>query len=558
MLSKRSLFLFLTGSIGLLALTNCSDNDVVVGAGGSSGSSGNGSEAGSSAKGGSAGKAGATNPPGGGTGEGGSPDGEGGAPDSIGGSGNEAGDSAGGTGNVGGGSGGSSGNGTIGEGGSGGEAGAPEPTGPHQNPILKYNFDVGSGLTVLDVSGNGLSATLPVASWAPTGRTGAGLALGGGLLPTTYATVPPGIFKNVKSTTIAAWVKVILDAPWSRIFDFGNAGAGTDTRFMFLTPNTGTGMRFSTYGGVDTREATITTNTVLPTNVWKHVAVTVEEGGKRAIYIDGHPAARATTVDVSPSELEPLSAASYLGKSRFAADAGLNGTLDDFTVYDRVLSPAEIATLAYPKGDYSRLAFDEASGTVSADASDRAVNATLNGATWSSGVPGLSGAAVQLNGVDQFVTLNNPLTGCTTEATIALWVKQETSQPWSRILDLGGTSDNFMFLTPAGVDGKLQLNIHATPPVLETVVLSGSAFPTDGAWHHVAVVLSPIVASLYIDGNVVGNTPLPVTPLVLGATNNNWLGKSRFTDPYFKGAMDELRVSCRAFTSDEIKNLAFH
>lgn len=550
MLSKRSLFLFLTGSIGLLALTNCSDNDIVVGAAGNSGS--DGSDAGSSAKGGSAGKSGSTGSPGGATGEAGTPDGEGG----NGGSGNEAGDSAGGSGNVSG-SGAASGNGTIGEGGSGGEAGAPEPTGPHQNPILKYNFDAGSGLVVLDVAGSGLNATLSTNSWASTGRTGAGLALAGGIPPAAYVTVPPGIFKNVKSTTIAAWVKIGVDLAWSRIFDFGNAASGTETRFMYLTPNNGTGMRFSTYGGADTRESTITTSTLLPTNIWKHVAVTSEEGGKRAIYIDGHPAARATTVDVTPSELEPLGANSWLGKSRFP-DAGLSGTMDDFTVYDRVLSPAEIATLAYPKADYSRLAFDEASGTVSADASDRAVNATLNGATWSSGVPGLSGAAVQLNGVDQFVTLNNPLSGCTTEATIALWVKQETSQPWARILDLGGTSDNFMFLTPAGVDGKLQLNIHATPPIVETVVTSGSAYPTDGAWHHVAVVISGLVASLYIDGNVSGNTPLPVTPLVLGATNNNWLGKSRFPDPYFKGALDELRVSCRAFTSDEIKNLAFH
>jgi hypothetical protein len=430
--------------------------------------------------------------------------------------------------------------------------------GPHQAPILNYAFNEGTGTLAADSSPSGLNGTLSTAAWTVNGRTGAGLALSGGLPPTTFVKVPPGIFSNVKSTTIAAWVKLAANVPWSRIFDFGGAGGGADARFMYLTPDTnGAGMRFSTYGGSAAREATITTGTLLPLNVWKHVAVTVEDGGKRAIYIDGYPAAKATTVDVAPSELEPLAASSWLGKSRFDLDGGFNGVLDDFLVYDRVLSAAEIATLANPKADYSRLAFDEAAGTTSADASERGVNATFTDATWASGV---TGAAVLLSGTPataQYVTLSNPLAGCTTELTVALWVKQTAASPWARIFDFGGTNDNFMFLTPSNIDGKLQLNIHAKPPIAETVVVSASAYPVDAAWHHVAVVVSSTVASLYIDGNVVGNAPTPVTPAVLGATNEHWLGKSRFPDAYFKGSFDELRISCRALTSDEIKNLAF-
>ncbi len=115
-----------------------------------------------------------------------------------------------------------------------------------------------------------------------------------------------------------------------------------------------------------------------------------------------------------------MSGDSWLGKSRFAADPGLNATLDEFTVYDRVLSPAEVATLAAPKGDYARIPFDEGSGTTSTDTSTRAVNATLTDATWASG---RLGAAVQLSGDSQYVTLANPLAGCTDSLTIALWVK---------------------------------------------------------------------------------------------------------------------------------------
>jgi len=597
--TKRSLLL-LTSSICALSLVNCSDNDTLSGATG-----GGGAKAGSSAVSGAAGKAGA-NSPGGSSGDAGGPDeiagmgpggdagegnasgagntsgsgnagggddggsaGKGGSSGSAGSAGKGgSGGSGGAAGSAGkGGAGGSSGSGgaagSAGQGGSGGSSGSGGSggaAGPHQAPILNYAFNEGSGTVAVDSSPSGLNGTLATAAWTANGRTGSGLALAGGVPPATYVKVPPGIFTNVKSTTIATWVKLVANVPWSRIFDFGGAGGGADARFMYLTPDSaGAGMRFSTFGGSSAREATITTGTLLPINVWKHVAVTAEDGGKRAIYIDGYPAAKATTVNVLPSELEPLSASSWLGKSRFDLDGGLSGVLDDFVVYDRVLSAAEIATLAYPKADYSRLAFDEAGGTTSADASERAVNATLTDATWASGV---SGAAVLLSGTAttaQYVTLSNPLAGCTTELTVALWVKQTTASPWARIFDFGGTNDNFMFLTPANGDGKLQLNIHAHAPVPETMVISAVTYPVDAAWHHVAVVVSSTVASLYIDGNVVGNAPTPVTPAVLGATNEHWLGKSRFpNDAYFKGAFDEVRISCRALTSDEIKNLAFH
>ena len=537
-MTKRPLIALFASSISLIGLVNCSDDATTPGDdAGSSGKAG-GSTAGSAGK------------------SGGSVAGE--------------------TGDAGEASGGKSGSGTSGTTGDAGEAGAPAPGGsggsgggtaggggdagdagsgpviPNLGPVLRYAFDEATGLVANDSSGHGLNGALAVSAWAADGRNGAGLALSGGAPPDKYVTVPAGVFTDVKETTIGAWVKLGVDTPWSRIFDFGGAGTNENTRFMYLTPNTPAGMRLSVFGGTAEREATVTTGTSLPTNVWKHVAVTAAIGGKHAIYIDGFPAAEATTVDVPPSELEPLSANSWLGKSRFP-DPGLNGTLDDFVVYDRVLSPTEIGVLANPKADYSRLPFDEAAGTASNDVSSRAVNATLTGATWASG---RLGAAVSLSGTDQYVTLTNPIAGCTTELTIALWVKQAALKNWARIFDFGGTTDNFMYLTAANTENKLRLSIHKG--ILETTVISNTTVPADSTWHHVAVTVNPLVATVYVDGNATANAALPVTPLGLGATNEHWLGKSRFnTDPYFSGAFDELRISCRAYTADEIKSLAF-
>jgi hypothetical protein len=93
----------------------------------------------------------------------------------------------------------------------------------------------------------------------------------------------------------------------------------------------------------------------------------------------------------------------------------------------------------------------------------------------------------------------------------------------------------------------------------EKVVVSATTIPPDGTWHHLAVTVNATAARVFVDGSGVGNVDEPLTPAKLGPTNEHWLGKSRFsaTDPYFKGAVDEVRISCRAFTPDEIKNLAF-
>jgi len=84
-----------------------------------------------------------------------------------------------------------------------------------------------------------------------------------------------------------------------------------------------------------------------------------------------------------------------------------------------------------------------------------------------------------------------------------------------------------------------------------------SPLAADDTWHHVAVTLLSGVARIYVDGEQAatqGGTS--IRPGDLGATTENWLGQSRAGDRYLSGSLDELRIACRAYTGDEIKNLA--
>ena len=59
------------------------------------------------------------------------------------------------------------------------------------------------------------------------------------------------------------------------------------------------------------------------------------------------------------------------------------------------------------------------------------------------------------------------------------------------------------------------------------------------------------------DGVVVASGTSPdVTPADFASMSDLWLGKSRFPDPYLDGAIDELRIGCRALTADEIVTLS--
>jgi hypothetical protein len=90
-----------------------------------------------------------------------------------------------------------------------------------------------------------------------------------------------------------------------------------------------------------------------------------------------------------------------------------------------------------------------------------------------------------------------------------------------------------------------------------------------GQWYHIASVRRTSTAGvgrgvdLYVNGTVVGSTEDLQTGMAFntwGATTMNYFGKSRddlTTKPGLDATIDEILISCRAYTADEIKQLAY-
>jgi len=458
-------------------------------------------------------------------------------------------------------------------------AGVPDAPTVDTSLILRYDFEEASTV-VKDSSGRGMDGTLSdVAAWTAAGRDGRAVAFSApnGGPATQFVSIPNGVLTGVDAFTISTWFKANSIGNWSRIYDFGNA-----TKWMFLTPRgfvealphqsppifTAIGLHASSFGAA-AGEIVTAANTELPTGVWKHLAVT-GSGGTRTVYIDGFPVSTMTTSIVAPpADLEPLAGNSWLGKSRFEAcchDPGLDGSLDDFKIYNRALSQNEISDLAWPKLDYSYFRFDETSGATTKDSSDNAIPAVLaNGPTRVTGRLGgaldFAGGAKGANG-PHVVFASSPFAGCTTQLTIAAWIKIHELVPWARVFDFGTgfAQGNFMYLTPydAPADGTHGMHFAMFSSNGNIDVRNTTPIPADDGWHHIAVTVLDGHITMYADGGVVMRQDVAgVKPADFAQSTNNWLGRSQAPeDRYLNGAIDELRISCRAYTADEIKNLA--
>jgi autotransporter-associated beta strand protein len=201
-----------------------------------------------------------------------------------------------------------------------------------------YKFDEAGGIKGVDSWGAN-HATLAATGNRSTGKYGQALLLDG--TTNAYATLPSGIMGTLNDFTISAWVRMDAITTWMRVFDFGSS----TTQYMFLTVQTGVTsgksiVRYAIKNG-SAAEQNLNFNYTFPLNTWINLAIT-RLGSTCTMYINGTAVASSTAISIKPSALGATSF-NYLGKSQFSADPMLKGSIDEFKVYSRALSPSEIA-----------------------------------------------------------------------------------------------------------------------------------------------------------------------------------------------------------------------
>jgi len=202
-------------------------------------------------------------------------------------------------------------------------------------PSHRYSFnDAGGSTTAADsVGGAAWNGTLS----GNATITGGQLVLDGS--DSTFLGLPAGIIGNGKAVTVEAWASFGTQSrDWSRLFSFGNVDQANNVTEQFrLSPRAGGNWVDLNYLGADANHPQGWDNR---TNL-HIVAVANPASGFLGVYANGFLIGQSTsaTTPLSPTPDQ----LSYVGKSLYAADPYLIGSIDEFRVYEGALSPDRIA-----------------------------------------------------------------------------------------------------------------------------------------------------------------------------------------------------------------------
>jgi hypothetical protein len=412
---------------------------------------------------------------------------------------------------------------------------------PRQGPVADYSFDEGTGTTVEDLAGED-DGTVEGPEWT-NGKYGGALSFDGE--ESDCVSIPNSEALQLgEEFTVEAWVKA--------------EGSGESEPIIFKeTPY------FTSYGiyfGLDEHghlegylgEEWELQKTVDPAklekNVWTHVALTFD-GAHLRLYVDG------ALVDTEAAEgAEPSSGQLSIGCAQEFED-GFEGKIDEVRIYERALSPAEVAgDMAAPlqtpaSGPVAAYSFDEGEGSTLEDLSGDANEGMIEDAEWKKG---RYGDALEYDGEEGCVTVPDSASlQLTEEFTVEGWVRSEG----------GGHDDPIVLKESAEGSGEgpysLYLGLVSTGKVEGFIAEEGepgysaiadpTTLPRD-VWTHVALTYDGAHMRLYVDGELVatkaaGGPEASTGPLLIGCD-----GKGGF----FHGRIDELRLYDRSLSAGEV------
>lgn len=164
-----------------------------------------------------------------------------------------------------------------------------------------------------------------------------------------YVQLPGHLVDGYAALTIEAWVSFGQNGNWVRLFDLGDTdAAGLGQNYIFFTPHSGLGdIRLAisdTDPGFNNEQIAAMPGNLDNLGLLHIAAVLDPSNGFAGVYTNGVLAASNTNLTISLSGVSNV--ISYIGKSLYAADAYLTGTLQEFRIYDQALTASEIASNA--------------------------------------------------------------------------------------------------------------------------------------------------------------------------------------------------------------------
>jgi len=150
---------------------------------------------------------------------------------------------------------------------------------------------------------------------------------------------------TINGVSFSFWCKSKFNTSMARFFDFGNGGSANNIVMTVSSNN----IYFSVYNGATGNDQV--TNIQINDNIWRHVCWTLTYASPSAtnsiytIYINGINVYQQSNQTFTIYPNATARQFCYIGRSNWSNDPYFNGVIDDFRVYNRVLSNQEVFKL---------------------------------------------------------------------------------------------------------------------------------------------------------------------------------------------------------------------
>ena len=202
-----------------------------------------------------------------------------------------------------------------------------------------------------------------------------------------------------------------------------------------------------------------------------------------------------------------------------------------------------------PTGLVAAYAFNEGTGTTTADATGTGHTGTIAGAAWSTA--GRNGNALSFDGVNDWVSVAdaNDL-DLTTGMTIEAWVRPTALSGWNTVVLKEATANMLaygLYANDSSPWPAVTVRIGTAEPSVP-----GTAPVALNTWTHLAATYDGATLRLFVNGVQVGSRAhtgnITASTRVLGIGGNSVWGE------YFNGLIDDVRIYNRALSAAEIQS----
>jgi hypothetical protein len=428
------------------------------------------------------------------------------------------------------------------------------------SPITALPFSENTGSMAHDVSGNAFDVPV-TGTWTGSGKNGSGI--NGPNITASGQTFEIGFDDYPVGRTIMCWTKLNNFPPTNSNADiWSDTDADLEEYFYWGTASNGTthSLEYGWYYPDFSNSGSLYLTFPVATATWYHTTLTTFPGGQSRLIINAVVADTGTSPALGFMETND----SKLGKT-------LDGTMDDFRIFDEVLSVWDIAyymvtpvashTTINPISAYN---FDEGSGTTAHDFASGSYDITTRSTLWDTGHTSGGMKVLSSTGSSGISTTRQDFgpSGGIVSRTVMCWMRIEATMTngqgfgvFDRELVDSGASDDTSYVTKDS-GGNTRFGYYWTDGVNELYPEWIYDF-VPHTWYHVAIVNAPRSIKLYVDGEHSFDLDPAYYDGDYALTSKGTIGLNDAliaSESDTSVTIDDLRVFDRALSSYEITN----